>query len=272
MRLFLCFLIFISFSSYSNLYIDDNYDLILEKDKGVIKRYDIFNDVKFDLKNGNISNYSIYISMEKEDGKYILSTDLFSSRYYEYFDIIDNGDDNFTINKITTVSVDKSDFDSKTVTCTSNVEIPIIDFKHGEKNNSAESCEITYPLKNSLSDFENYIFSIYKNKYYLIEISKGRIDSYLSRYPLSDDTVSYYNNITFYLIEGGCPKAAIYLLEDIISKFKDREVAYINLGDAYLSVNQKEKAINMYSIYISKMKSKGKEKRIPSRIYRVLNG
>lgn len=50
MRLFLCFLIFISFSSYSNLYIDDNYDLILEKDKGVIKRYDIFNDVKFDLK------------------------------------------------------------------------------------------------------------------------------------------------------------------------------------------------------------------------------
>ncbi|BAS48697.1 hypothetical protein AANUM_1466 [Aggregatibacter actinomycetemcomitans NUM4039] len=44
------FLIFISFSSYSNLYIDDNYDLILEKDKGVIKRYDIFNDVKFDLK------------------------------------------------------------------------------------------------------------------------------------------------------------------------------------------------------------------------------
>ncbi|WP_257797686.1 hypothetical protein [Aggregatibacter actinomycetemcomitans] len=62
------------------------------------------------------------------------------------------------------------------------------------------------------------------------------------------------------------------MLEDIISKFKDREVAYINLGDAYLSVNQKEKAINMYSIYISKMKSKGKEKRIPSRIYRVLNG
>lgn len=176
------------------------------------------------------------------------------------------------INKITTVSVDKSDFYSKTVTCTSNVKIPLIDFKHGGNENNSTNCVITYPLENRLIDFENYISSIYKDKYYLSEISKDRIDSYLSRYPLNIDTVNYYNNIAFYLIEGGYPEPAIYLLEDIINKFKDREVAYINLGDAYLLVNQKEKAINMYSIYISKMKSKGKGKRIPSRIYRTLNG
>lgn len=263
---------FISISSYANLYIDNNYDIILKKGEDVINRYNVFSDIKLKLKNGDIIKDSIYIDMNKEGNKYTLNTDLFSSRYYEYFDIIDNGGDDFTIDKVTTVSVDKSDFDSKTVTCTSNVKIPLIDFKHGENENNHANCIATYPLENSLADFENYISSIYRNKSHINEISKDRIDSYLFRYPLSKDTVNYYNNIAFYLIKGENPEPAIYLLENIINKFKDREVAYINLGDAYLLVNKKEKAISMYSIYISKMKNKGKGKAIPSRIYKALNG
>lgn len=271
MRLFFYFLFFIPALSYANLYIDDNYNIILEKDNHMVDKYDVFDDIKLKLKKGDIIRDSIYIDIEKKGDKYILGTDLFSSRYYEYFDIIDNGYNNFTINKITTVSVDKSDFDSKTITCTSNVKIPLMDFKHGEYENNNANCVTTYPLENTLIDFENYISSIYKDKYYINEISKDRIDSYLSRYPLNKDTVNYYNNIAFYLVEARCPDPAIYLLEDIVNKFKDREVAYINLGDAYLLLNQKEKAINMYSIYISKMESKGKKKMIPSRIYRALN-
>lgn len=271
MRFLLYFLIFISFSSYSDLYIDENYDLVLKNGKNILKKYDVFDDVKSDLKKGKISDDSIYIDIEKDENKYTLSTDLFSSRYYEYFDIESKGSNDFEINKITTISVDKSDFDSKTVTCISNVKIPLMNFKHGKKRHDNISCEATYPLENNLKDFENYVFSIYKDKNYLTDISKGRIDSYLSRYPLSKYTVNHYNNIAFYLIEGGVSEPAIYLLEKIISKFKDREVAYINLGDAYLLDNQKDKAINMYSIYVSKMKDKGKESRIPSRIYRVLH-
>lgn len=271
MRIFFYFLFFISVSSYANLYIDDNYDIILEEDNHIVNKYDVFDDIKLKLKKGDVVSDSIYIDIERKGDKYIISTDIFSSRYYEYFDIIDNGYNNFIINKITTVSVDKSDFYSKTITCTSNVKIPLIDFKHGEYKNNSANCVTTYPLENTLIDFENYISSIYKDKYYINEISKDRIDSYLSRYPLNKATVNYYNNIAFYLVEGRCPEPAIYLLEDIVNKFKDREVAYINLGDSYLLLNQKEKAINMYSIYISKMESKGKKKIIPSRIYRALN-
>ncbi|WGE42564.1 tetratricopeptide repeat protein [Actinobacillus equuli] len=168
--------------------------------------------------------------------------------------------------------MDKADFDSKTVTCIYNVNIPIKKFKHGMKPNSPENCKTTYPLENNLPSFETYVSSIYKDKNYLSGIDKDRLDSYISRYPLENDTVNYYNNIAFYLIEGGFPKSAIYLLENIVNKFKDREVAYINLGDAYLEVNERDKALQMYSIYVSKMKKKGKEKEIPSRVLKMVGG
>ncbi|QIA78173.1 tetratricopeptide repeat protein [Rodentibacter caecimuris] len=208
--------------------------------------------------------------MNKNNDTYILSTDLFSSRYYEDFYISENGKNNFIINKITTTSVDKSDFDSKTITCISNVNIPIEKFKHEMKTGVSEICRTSYPLENDLSSLEKYVSSIYKDKIYLSSIDQDRINSYINRYPIDRNTVNSYNNIAYYLIEGGFPKPAIYLLKEIIGKFKDREVAYINLGDAYLSMNKRDKALEMYSIYVSKMKEKGKVAKIPSRVFNEL--
>lgn len=50
MRIFFYFLFFISVSSYANLYIDDNYDIILEEDNHIVNKYDVFDDIKLKLK------------------------------------------------------------------------------------------------------------------------------------------------------------------------------------------------------------------------------
>lgn len=55
MRIFFYFLFFISVSSYANLYIDDNYDIILEEDNHIVNKYDVFDDIKLKLKKVMLS-------------------------------------------------------------------------------------------------------------------------------------------------------------------------------------------------------------------------
>ncbi|WP_299313588.1 tetratricopeptide repeat protein [uncultured Aquimarina sp.] len=59
---------------------------------------------------------------------------------------------------------------------------------------------------------------------------------------------------------------AIYILEKVISEFPNRTVAYINLGDAYWGLEEKEKAKEAYKTYIEQMKTNGKETKIPKRL------
>ncbi|WP_324172513.1 tetratricopeptide repeat protein [Sulfurimonas sp.] len=71
------------------------------------------------------------------------------------------------------------------------------------------------------------------------------------------------NDIAFFLERTKNYDEAIYLLEKILKKYPNRTVAYINLGDAYWGLKNKEKAKQAYSTYIKQMKEKGKEKKIP---------
>ncbi|WGE42563.1 hypothetical protein [Actinobacillus equuli] len=66
MKFIFYLLCFIPFSSHSSLYIDDNYDLVFEKDGNIAEKYDVFDDVKLSLKSGDVSKDSIYISIRKE--------------------------------------------------------------------------------------------------------------------------------------------------------------------------------------------------------------
>ncbi|WP_378184182.1 hypothetical protein [Aquimarina sp. SS2-1] len=61
-------------------------------------------------------------------------------------------------------------------------------------------------------------------------------------------------------------KKPVFLLEKIVEEVPDRTVAYINLGDAYWGLQEKEKTQKAYNIYVEQMKTKGKETKIPKRV------
>ena len=83
---------------------------------------------------------------------------------------------------------------------------------------------------------------------------------------LAHTTLTPYNNIAYYLQKAGANEEAIYLLERIIKKFPNRTVAYYNLGDAYLGLAEKEKAIKAYTTYIEQMYKKDLQKKIPKEV------
>ncbi|WP_324172486.1 tetratricopeptide repeat protein [Sulfurimonas sp.] len=101
------------------------------------------------------------------------------------------------------------------------------------------------------------------NKGDIKEITKNYLKNYLIIDSISGKTLTSYNNIAYYLEKAKAYPEAIYLLEKIIDKYPNRTVAYINLGDAYWGLKNKEKAKQAYSTYIKQMKEKGKERKIP---------
>lgn len=84
--------------------------------------------------------------------------------------------------------------------------------------------------------------------------------------PINVSSVVSYNNLAYNLEQSHDYNTSAYLLEKIIEKFPDRTVAYLNLGDAYYGLGQKDKAIKAYHIYIDQMKKKGWEKKTPKRV------
>jgi hypothetical protein len=95
------------------------------------------------------------------------------------------------------------------------------------------------------------------------------IQYYLDRFPLSKKTVTYYNNIAYYLDKKEKEDLAIFLLEKIIKKFPTRVVAYLNLGDAYYKTED-NRFKKMYKRYIELMKKKEKYNKIPKRVFKRL--
>lgn len=264
-------LLFIASSAFGELYLNEQYDLIVKEAGEIVGKYPIFEEVKQQMAKGERSADSVYIVLEKEQQHYNLITDLYSAKYYETFKIIDAGNNHFSIKQIQTDSVNKTDFNAKTITCTAEVNIPLENFKHNMLGGNQKNCEVSYPLERTLSEFESYVVSIYQDKIALREIDSGRINAYLSRIPLTKETVNAYNNIAFYLIEGGQLEPAIALLEKITKAFNHRAVAYINLADGYWAMGQKEKALKNYSRYVLIMRQNGKENKIPARVLAILN-
>lgn len=91
----------------------------------------------------------------------------------------------------------------------------------------------------------------------------SKISSIKTLYIATSEDVEKYNNMAYFIQQSGANKESACLLEKIIEKFPDRTVAYLNLGDAYWGLGDKEKAIIAYHVYIDQMKQKGWEMRIP---------
>ena len=88
---------------------------------------------------------------------------------------------------------------------------------------------------------------------------------------ISKRDLTYYNNIAYYLEKAKAYKESIYLLEKILEKYPNRTVAYYNLGDSYWGLDDKVSAKKAYKTYIKQMKEKGKENKIPTRVYNRVN-
>lgn len=98
-------------------------------------------------------------------------------------------------------------------------------------------------------------------------ISEELLFTLMFNFDLNNKTLVNYNDIAYYLEKHESFKGSIFLLEKIVEKFPNRMVAYINLGDAYWGNSEQDKAIKAYDTYITQMKAKGKESKIPKRVF-----
>ncbi len=99
-----------------------------------------------------------------------------------------------------------------------------------------------------------------------INIDELYLDNQFLLYPLDNNNVVSYNNTAFYLEQNKNYNLAVYLLKKIIEKYPSREVAYINLGDAYWESGNKKGAVQSYQNYVQKMYNLGKQEKIPERV------
>lgn len=80
--------------------------------------------------------------------------------------------------------------------------------------------------------------------------------------------VELANNLAYLLEQNGAYSDSKYLLQNIITQYPERLVAYLNLGDADWTLNNKKEAKESYKFYISFMKSQNKDlSKIPQRVY-----
>lgn len=110
----------------------------------------------------------------------------------------------------------------------------------------------------------------------------GNIDLYDCSNFLNDDLhwenltaseIFNLNNVAYYLYNlepDECRECAISILEKLITLIPKFEVLYLNLGDAYLIVDNVNKAKENYKKYIDLMKKKNKADSIPVRVDELL--
>jgi len=134
-----------------------------------------------------------------------------------------------------------------------------------EKLKGNKDCK--HSFKNVLS-LESYLEEVRSG--HIGEKPLERMKSYMANYPLSVKNLSTYNDIGYYLEKGKSYKESVFILEEVIEKFPDRTVAYINLGDAYFGLKNSPKAKEAYNKYIVQMKKSGKEAKIPKKVYERL--
>lgn len=134
-----------------------------------------------------------------------------------------------------------------------------------EESQRAQKCILHFDIKSNL---DQIISRIKSNQNTLSDFdTKQRYAALLEKYPLTLSTVRQYNDIAFFLAQHGSDEESIFLLEKIIKQFPEHTVAYINIGDAYWNVNQKNKAKQSYAKYIELMKKTEKESKIPKKIF-----
>ncbi len=124
--------------------------------------------------------------------------------------------------------------------------------------------EIEYNLEKPKAQTITAILDkVKKNKNVELEILE-----YIYNYAINPQNLIIYNDIAYYLKESAI---GLLILEDIIKKFPNRIVAYLNLADNYYSLGNELKAKKNYLIYIKLMKEQNKDlTRIPDYVYERL--
>ncbi|QKF73927.1 hypothetical protein AFAEC_1775 [Aliarcobacter faecis] len=230
-------------------------------------------DYNLFLKGWNFSedggNY-IY-QIEKTSGNMIKIVTLSQNGNYieEYF-LNYVGEDELYLDKVIYINDDYLDPDRKTSICIVKQNIKLVDIydnnlkiKVPDLLSKEEKCKITYSLNNiSLNEIKTRIQNNNRNNFSTV----SRYEAILNEIPISIKTLTQYNDIAYYLQQANANEEAIFLLEKIIEKYPNRTVAYLNLADAYLGKNNKEKAKENYKKYIELMKQDNKEEKIPKRV------
>ena len=78
--------------------------------------------------------------------------------------------------------------------------------------------------------------------------------------PITEINIDKYNNLAFYIAqnEKKIPEA-IYLYKQILQKYPNRTVAYLNLADSYWAIGNQDLAKEHYKKYVEQMKSQNKD-------------
>lgn len=147
---------------------------------------------------------------------------------------------------------------------TKNINLPV-------KNTNSEMLDIDSKGFKSLTFYDSQgIIKSYNNlKKLYTDLSKYPILSYSfnetelldfkKKFALSQYNIDNYNNIAFILSKNGNQKVAIILLKQIVDKFPQRTVAYLNLADSYWAINNHDSAKENYKKYIVLMNSQKKD-------------
>ena len=84
--------------------------------------------------------------------------------------------------------------------------------------------------------------------------------------PGSSSASRLLNEYGFYLAEAGDPKAAVDVLETVLTEDPQRTVAYLNIADAQFALGRLSAARASYARYRELMTEQGKADRIPPRV------
>ncbi len=117
---------------------------------------------------------------------------------------------------------------------------------------------------------DNVPFYIEENVKWIPTLNKDNIIKLIELNYFSKENITIYNDTAYYLQQANANDEAIFLLEKIIEKYPNRTVAYLNLADAYIGINDKEKSKENYKKYIELMKQDNKEEKIPKRVLEFL--
>jgi tetratricopeptide (TPR) repeat protein len=75
-----------------------------------------------------------------------------------------------------------------------------------------------------------------------------------------------FNDLGFFYEQNRQYEKSLKILVNVISKFPDRIVAYVNIGDTYWGMGERENAKEAYLKYIELMEKEGKEAKVPNRV------
>jgi tetratricopeptide (TPR) repeat protein len=89
--------------------------------------------------------------------------------------------------------------------------------------------------------------------------------------PIAAENVEYYNDLGFFLQQGGKNKEAVPVLEEVTRAVPDRTPAFLNLGDAYAGLSDAEHAKAAYQRYRKLMEQAGNGAKVPKRIQKYLD-